>query len=92
MRLLGAFDPYLLGWRDRSFAVPAEHARRVHPGGGILRATAVAYGRTVGTWARRGGSVAVEPFEPLSASVSAALDHDACDLARFERERHSVAT
>ena len=33
-----AFDPYLLGWKDRAFAVPARHAKRVHPGGGMLRA------------------------------------------------------
>ena len=35
-RLLPAFDPYLLGWRKRSFLVSAKHAARVHPGGGIL--------------------------------------------------------
>jgi hypothetical protein len=50
-RLLGAFDPYLLGWKDRSFAVPAEHARLVRPGGGILRAVATVDGRVVGSWA-----------------------------------------
>jgi hypothetical protein len=44
---------YLLGWRDRSFAVAAEDARRVHPGGGIVRATAVADGRVLGTWSPR---------------------------------------
>jgi hypothetical protein len=50
-RLLGAFDPYLLGWRDRSFAVPPEHARRVHPGGGMIRAVATDDGLVVGEWA-----------------------------------------
>ncbi|HEY3191012.1 MAG TPA: crosslink repair DNA glycosylase YcaQ family protein, partial [Solirubrobacteraceae bacterium] len=49
-RLLPAFDPYLLGWKDRSFAVPAEHARRVHPGGGILRAVATIDGLVLGLW------------------------------------------
>ena len=43
-RLLPAFDPYLLGWKDRAFAVPAAHAKRVHPGGGMLRATATVDG------------------------------------------------
>jgi hypothetical protein len=83
-RLLPALDPYLLGWRDRSFAVPPEHARRVHPGGGILRATAVTGGRVIGTWSRRRGEVAVEPFEPLAARVAAALRREASDVARFE--------
>lgn len=49
-RLLGAFDPYLLGWKDRSFAVPARHARLVHPGGGMLRAVATDDGLVTGAW------------------------------------------
>jgi hypothetical protein len=84
-RLLGAFDPYLLGWRDRSFAVAPEHARRVHPGGGIIRATALANGVAVATWGRRRGDVAIEPFAPLPRSVAGALAREAADVARFER-------
>jgi hypothetical protein len=49
-RLLGPFDPYMLGWKDRSFAVPDELARAVHPGGGIVRAVATIDGLVVGTW------------------------------------------
>jgi hypothetical protein len=60
--LLPAFDPYLLGWRDRGFAVPPEHARTVHPGGGVIRATIVADGRVTGTWRRDRGRVVREPF------------------------------
>jgi len=87
-RLLGAFDPYLLGWKDRGFAVPAEHARRVHPGGGILRAVATSEGVAVATWTarRRGGALAMEfdPFGPLEPQVAEALDREAADVARFE--------
>jgi hypothetical protein len=87
-RLLPAFDPYLLGWKDRGFAVPATHARRVHPGGGILRAVATSAGVAVGTWtARRRGdalAVGVEPFGRLTRRVAAALDAEATDVARFE--------
>ncbi len=54
-RLLGAFDPYLLDWRDRSHAVAARHARAVAPGGGIVRGVATVDGRVVGTWTRREG-------------------------------------
>jgi hypothetical protein len=60
-RLLPAFDPYLLGWKDRSFAVDPALARRVHPGGGMIRATAVVDGAVVGTWTMPGGRVALEP-------------------------------
>lgn len=87
-RLLGAFDPYVLGWRDRGFLVAPEHARRVHPGAGILRAAATAGGRAVGTWtARRSGArltVEIDPFAPLDATVETALRADAADVARFE--------
>ena len=82
-RLLPAFDPYLLGWRDRSFVVAAEHARRVHPGGGIIRATAVARGRAVATWTLRRGRVALDPFAPLPARVAAALSREAREVERF---------
>jgi hypothetical protein len=87
-RLLPAFDPYLLGWKDRAFAVPAEHARRVHPGGGMLRAVVTDDGLVRGTWGarRRGGrlTVDVEPFGWLEPSVAAAFEAEAADVARFE--------
>jgi hypothetical protein len=86
-RLLGAFDPYLLGWRERAFAVAHEHARRVHPGGGILRAVALANGRAVGTWTRRDGAIAIDPFEPLPDRVAAALRRETRAVARFEGAR-----
>ena len=64
----------MLGWRERSFAVGGTSMPGgCHPGGGIVRATAIANGRVVGTWTARGGAVAVEPFAPLAAGVSAAL-------------------
>lgn len=83
-RLLPAFDPYLLGWKDRTFAVPAEHARRVHPGGGILRDTATVDGVAAGTWSQRGGRVTVEAFAPLLPEQAAALEAEAADVVRFE--------
>jgi hypothetical protein len=67
-RLLPAFDPYLLGWKDRTFAVPAEYAKRVHPGGGMIRATATVDGRVVGTW-NAGGVELFEPVEPADAEA-----------------------
>jgi hypothetical protein len=82
-RLLAAFDPYLLGWKDRAFAVPARYAKRVHPGGGMLRATATVDGRAVGTWSSAGGKPKLEPFGRLPAGAGAALATEADDVARF---------
>ena len=61
--LLPAFDEWLLGWASREHAVAPEHARRVAPGGGIIRAVVIDDGRVVGTWRRRRGEVEVERFE-----------------------------
>jgi hypothetical protein len=63
IRLLPSFDTYLLGYKSRDLAVPAAHAKKVWPGGGIVRPTVVANGLAVGTWRRAGARIAVEPFE-----------------------------
>lgn len=87
VRLLPAFDTYLLGYRDRQLAVAAEHARRVHPGGGILRPTVISSGRAIGTWSlwRSGefGSVAVQPFEHLDPAMEKGVRTEMDDLGRF---------
>ena len=64
--LLPAFDPYLLGWTDRSFAVPPELAREVHPGGGLLRPVSTEDGLVTGTW-----SVADPPDEDVTRFLAA---------------------
>jgi hypothetical protein len=63
-RLLPAFDPYLLGWRDRSFAVPEAWRARVLPGGGMFRATATVDGEVVGTWTAPRGRVVLDGGDP----------------------------
>jgi hypothetical protein len=87
LRLLPAYDPYLLGYRDRELTVPAAYARRVHPGGGLLRPVVLVGGRAAGTWRTKkraaGLVVQVEPFEPLSAAVLQALENEVKDLGRF---------
>jgi hypothetical protein len=74
------FDAYLLGWKDRTFAVPAEHARRVHPGGGMVRATATVDGRVVGTWTLPGGEVELDLF---ARAAKRAFRDEVSDVARF---------
>jgi hypothetical protein len=85
-RLLGAFDPYLLGWRSRAFAVAPEHAERVHPGGGMVRAVAAVDGGAVGTWTRkrRSGAPLLELFAAVAPDDMAALRADGEDVLRFE--------
>jgi hypothetical protein len=86
-RLLPAYDAWMLGWKDRSFALAAEHARRVQ-NGGILRGTAVVDGAIVGTWGtRRDGRrlrVDVDRFDELDARTEQALRREGEEVAAFE--------
>jgi hypothetical protein len=87
VRLVPRFDTYLLGYSGRDLAVPSEHARRLHPGGGILRPALLAGGRVLAIWSsqrRRGRlEVTVEPFEKLPPEVIPGLELEVQDMGRF---------
>lgn len=87
VRLVPGYDPYLLGYRSRDFAVPPEYAPSLHPGGGFMRPAVLVEGRAVGSWKKelRGDTVniRVQPFGPLEGPVLAGLEDEARDLARF---------
>jgi hypothetical protein len=80
-RLLGAFEPLLLGWTSRE-PVLAGHAGRVVTGG-IFRGFALADGRAVALWRVRGREIELEPFTELEPSVAAALADDAVAVQAF---------
>jgi hypothetical protein len=82
VRLLPAFDTYLLGYRSRDLTLPPEHARRVWPGGGIVRPAIMANGHGVGTWRRTGTRAELEPFPGSGFDVRAA-DPEVADVQRF---------
>ncbi|MFF6983657.1 winged helix DNA-binding domain-containing protein [Streptomyces sp. NPDC008343] len=88
VRLLPGYDNYLLAYRGRELSVPAEHERRVWPGGGVIRPTVVVDGWAVGTWSggRRGGAPVVEPFHgsgPFDDATAAGIARESADIARF---------
>jgi hypothetical protein len=80
-RLLGAFDPLLLGWSSRAEIV-GEH-RTIVTVNGLFRAFALIGGRAVATWSLAGGEVAITPFGRLTRKDAAALDADASDVLRY---------
>ncbi|MFC9283045.1 winged helix DNA-binding domain-containing protein [Streptomyces collinus] len=88
VRMLPAYDNYLLAYRTREACVPAAHEADVRPGGGIIRPTVIADGLTVATWARRdaGRSITVRAFEPLPPRTQAAVDAEISDVSRFCRQ------
>ena len=79
LRLLGEFDPYLLGYQDRRYALADEHRKHIHPGGGMLRPAVVEAGRVIGSWKHEKSQV--ELFEP--GPEPAGLAEEVADLARF---------
>lgn len=88
VRLLPAFDTYLLAYRRRNLAVSQPLQRRLQRGGGWLHPAVVVNGRAVAAWSlrksgSRAGRVLVEPSEPLPRTVRASIDGEVADIARF---------
>ena len=77
-RLLGPFEPLLLGWTSRS-DVTGAHTLLV-TSNGVFRAFALVGGRAVATWSLARGAVTVVPLEPYADDVAAALAGDARQL------------
>lgn len=80
-RLLGVFEPLLLGWRSREPLLPTDEATAGV--GGLMTPFLLVGGRAAGTWSLSGGEVALAPFSRLSRAETAALDAEAADVARF---------
>lgn len=80
-RLLGAFEPVLLGWESRE-PVLGEVADRV-VSGGLFRPFVMVDGHAAGTWTIRGSGVTLNPFRSLDPDHTAPLDEDVIDVVRF---------
>jgi hypothetical protein len=80
-RLLGAYDPVLLGWASRDLVL-AGHQEIVTVNG-LFRPFALVAGQAAGIWTYQDGQVALDRFAPLPADVEAALAADAGDVRRY---------
>jgi hypothetical protein len=80
-RLLGAFDPVLLGWTSRE-PILGPHTNLVTRNG-MFHPFAMVGGRAVAKWGFAGGVVSLEPLQRIPAKVRTALEADAADVARF---------
>ncbi len=92
VRLLGAFDTYLLGYKGRDLAVAPRHASMVNAGGGMIRPVVILDGEAVGGWGmtrKEGGravDISVAPFDGMAdrlAPVRDALTAEVEDIGRF---------
>jgi hypothetical protein len=80
-RLLGPWDPLLLGWRSREEFLHGHRAQITI--GGLFKPFALVKGRAVATWRIPDGKAVVEPFGRLSDADRAALEADARAVERF---------
>jgi hypothetical protein len=77
--VLPGFDEYMLGFKDRSLMLAAEHMQAIVPGGnGVFQSTIVRGGRVIGTWKRTASRsrivVAVRPLLPVGPSDRARIE------------------
>lgn len=87
LRLLSAFDNYLVGYRARDLLIDAGDRPRVYLGG-MIRPSVLLDGRVIGTWRlnRRADSAAVELTmfsDGTGKNVRAAVEAECEDIARF---------
>lgn len=85
---LPGFDEFMLGYQDRSAALPARFANRIVPGNnGVFLPTIVTNGQVVGTWRRTSRAkstvIDVTAFEHLSASARGGVERAMQRYARF---------
>jgi DNA glycosylase AlkZ-like len=84
-RLLPAFDEWLLGWASRDFTLPRQHARRILPGGSMIRPVAIADGRVVATWRldRTRDRIEIAPLHRIDHVTKAGLEQEAAAIGAF---------
>ena len=88
-RLLGAFEPVLLGWASRDEILGGDETLVTI--NGIFRPFAMVDGVAVASWGFPRGAVALAPFRPLSKSVTAALTAEAADIEQFLNPQRGTA-
>jgi hypothetical protein len=80
-RLLGPWEPVLVGWSSRT-PVLGDHDAKVVTGG-LFRGFAMVGGRGVATWRLTDGAVTIAPFAAISDTDARALHDDAAAVIRF---------
>lgn len=86
VRLLPAFDTYLLGYADRDLIVPLQYQEQVYHGGQTVPVVLVD-GEAAGVWRyQKQGKrikIVVHPFESFDAQVEQGIAAEAEDIGRF---------
>jgi hypothetical protein len=87
IRMLGGFDTYLLGYKDRTFTTGDRHRATVSDGGGGINPVIVRDGIVIGGWrlSRKSDRLEISFIAGSpAAGMRAAIDAEVADIARFE--------
>jgi hypothetical protein len=94
VQLLGNFDTYLLGHKERTQVVEERNRKLVFRPAGWVYPVVLADGMAVGNWSvkarTRDSSITVEPFGRLTKGVRPAIRREVKDLGRFWGTKVSV--
>jgi hypothetical protein len=86
VRLLPAFDAYLLGYADRELLVTSKYQKQVYHGGQTVPVVLVD-GAAAGVWRyQKQGKrlrIIVHPFEPFDSQTEHGIAEEADDIGRF---------
>jgi hypothetical protein len=80
-RLLGPWDPVLLGWRSRDPFVGPH--RGIVTNNGLFRPFALVDGRAVGLWSLTAGALTIRPLEAITKKATERLREDAGAVLTF---------
>ena len=80
-RLLGPFDPLLLGWRSRELVL--DSAEEIVTANGIIKAIALIDGRAAGTWTMPRGRVELHLWKEQDPPTTTALKHEASAVETY---------
>lgn len=83
VRLLPAFDPYVVGARPREHLVGARHQATIYRAQGWISPVVLVDGAAAGIWKQERGRVELELFGPISRAARHAIDDEAERLRAF---------
>jgi hypothetical protein len=95
VRLLPAFDTYILGYADRDLAVSPEYHKQIFHGGQTVPVVAV-NGAAAGIWRYESGTrsikIIVHVFNTPGDDINKSIAKEAEDIGRFMRKRVELNT